>query len=96
VLITRYDAARAARGEMLAIDDVLDILSTPLLGIIPESEGVLRSSNVGSPVTLNEPNNVAARAYIEAARRLQGEDVPLVLPAERKGFLDRLFGRRAA
>ncbi|GLQ57175.1 septum site-determining protein MinD [Devosia nitrariae] len=96
VLITRYDAARAARGEMLTIDDVLDILSTPLLGIIPENEGVLRSSNVGSPVTLNEPNNVAARAYIEAARRLQGEDVPLVLPAERKGFLDRLFGRRAA
>jgi septum site-determining protein MinD len=96
ILVTRYDAMRASRGEMLAIDDVLDILSTPLLGIIPESEGVLRSSNVGSPVTLNEPGNVAARAYVEAARRLQGEDVPLVLPAERKGFLDRLFGRRAA
>lgn len=96
ILVTRYDATRAARGEMLAIDDVLDILSTPLLGIIPESEGVLRSSNVGSPVTLNEPTNVAARAYVEAARRLQGEDVPLVLPAEKKGFLDRLFGRRAA
>src|SRR3954453_17875608 len=38
ILITRYDAARAARGEMLAIEDVLEILSTPLLGIIPESE----------------------------------------------------------
>jgi septum site-determining protein MinD len=96
ILVTRYDATRASRGEMLSIDDVLDILSTPLLGIIPESEGVLRSSNVGSPVTLNEPTNVAARAYVEAARRLQGEDVPLVLPTEKKGFLDRLFGRRAA
>jgi septum site-determining protein MinD len=97
LLITRYDAARAARGEMLAIDDVLDILSTPLLGIIPESEGVLRASNVGSPVTLNEPGNAAARAYVEAVRRLQGEDVPMVMPVERKsGFFDRLFGRRAA
>ena len=53
LLITRYDPARAARGEMLSIDDVLEILSTPLLGIIPESEEVLRASNVGSPVTLN-------------------------------------------
>ena len=53
LLITRYDPARAARGEMLSIDDVLEILSTPLLGIIPESEEVLRASNIGSPVTLS-------------------------------------------
>src|ERR1700755_3184477 len=46
ILITRYDAHRAARGEMLNIDDVLDILSTPLLGIIPESQEVLRASNL--------------------------------------------------
>src|SRR5437764_7268111 len=52
LLITRYDPARAARGEMLSIEDVLDILATPLLGIIPESQDVLRASNVGSPVTL--------------------------------------------
>src|ERR1700736_2053853 len=48
ILITRYDAGRAARGEMLSIEDVLEILSTPLLGIIPESEEVLPSSNLGS------------------------------------------------
>src|SRR6185295_12333475 len=69
ILITRFDAARAARGEMLTIEDVLEILSTPLIGIIPESQGVLRASNVGSPVTLNEPTNAAARAYVDAARR---------------------------
>jgi septum site-determining protein MinD len=96
ILVTRYDAARAARGEMLNIDDVLDILSTPLLGIIPESEDVLRASNMGAPVTLNDPNNAAARAYFDAAKRLLGQDVPMVLPAGKKGFFDRLFGRRAA
>ncbi|MDC9826364.1 septum site-determining protein MinD [Devosia sp. ZB163] len=96
ILLTRYDSARAARGEMLSIEDVLEILSTPLLGIIPESEGVLRSSNVGSPVTLNEPTNSAAKAYVDAARRLMGEDVPMVLPVDRRGLFDRLFGRRAA
>ena len=96
ILITRYDAARAMRGEMLRIDDVLEILSTPLLGIIPESQAVLRASNLGSPVTLNEPSNAAARAYVEAARRLEGEDVPVVLPVDRRGILDQLLGRRAA
>ena len=96
ILLTRYDAARASRGEMLSVEDVLEILSTPLLGIIPESEGVLRSSNVGSPVTLNEPTNSAAKAYFDAARRLMGEDVPMVTPTERRGFFDRILGRRAA
>jgi len=54
VLITRYDSARASRGEMLSIDDILEILATPLLGIIPESQEVLLASNVGSPVTRTE------------------------------------------
>jgi septum site-determining protein MinD len=70
ILITRYDAARASRGQMLNIKDVLDILSTPLLGIVPESEEVLRASNVGTPVTLSDPASAPARAYIDAANRL--------------------------
>lgn len=96
ILITRYDAGRAARGEMLNIADVLDILSLPLLGIIPESEEVLRASNLGSPVTLNDASSAPARAYTDAARRLKGHDVPMTIPSDRKGFLDKLFGRRAA
>lgn len=96
LLITRYDPARASRGEMLSINDVLEILSVPLLGIIPESEDVLRASNVGCPVTLNNKLSAPARAYLEAARRLNGEDVSMTVPHQRKGLLDKLFGRRAA
>jgi len=96
LLITRFDPGRAARGEMLSVDDVLEILSIPLLGIIPESEEVLRASNVGSPVTLASPAGIAARAYFDAARRRSGEDVDMVVPMERKGFMSRLFGRRVA
>ena len=96
ILITRYDAQRAARGEMLTIEDVLEILSTPLLGIIPESEEVLRASNVGTPVTLNNTASAPARAYLDAARRLKGDDVPMSIPSDRKGLFDKLFGRRAA
>jgi len=96
VLITRYDSARAARGEMLSIEDILEILAIPLLGIIPESQDVLRASNVGSPVTLNNAASAPARAYIDAVRRLMGETVTMMVPVERKGLMNRLLGRRAA
>src|SRR5467141_4014111 len=96
VLITRYDAQRAARGEMLHIEDVLEILSTPLLGIIPESEEVLRASNIGSPVTVSNRMSAPARAYDDAARRLTGEIVPITIPVAQQRFFGRLFGQRAA
>src|SRR6516162_4678873 len=96
LLITRYDARRAQRGDMLSIDDVLEILSTPLLGIIPESQEVLRASNVGSPVTLCNAASAPARAYLDAARRLKGELVPMNVPTEHQPLFGRLFGRRAA
>jgi septum site-determining protein MinD len=96
LLITRYSSSRAARGEMLSIDDVLEILSTPLLGIIPESQEVLRASNVGSPVTLSNPLGAPARAYFDAARRLKGEQVSMSVPSENRGIFNRLFARKAA
>ncbi len=96
LLLTRYDPARAARGEMLRTEDVLEILSIPLLGIIPESEEVLRASNLGSPVTLLNPLSAPARAYIDAAKRLRGEVLEVVVPLERKGFIGRLFARKVA
>jgi septum site-determining protein MinD len=96
LLITRYHAARAARGEMLSIEDVLEILSIPLLGIIPESQEVLRASNVGSPVTLNNAQSAPARAYFDAARRLKGEKLAMAVPSESRGILNKLFGRKAA
>jgi septum site-determining protein MinD len=96
ILITRYDPARASRGEMLTIEDVLEILATPLLGIVPESQDVLRASNVGAPVTLNNPSSSPARAYIDATRRLLGETVEMTVPADRVGLMNRLLRRRAA
>jgi septum site-determining protein MinD len=96
LLLTRFDPVRASRGDMLSIDDVLEILSIPLLGIIPESEDVLRASNVGSPVTLSAATTAPARAYQDAVRRLKGETVPMVIPGEKRPLFSRIFGRRAA
>jgi len=96
LLLTRFDAQRSRRGEMLGVADVLDILSIPLLGIIPESEEVLRASNLGSPISISGATTAAGRAYREASRRLAGENVPMALPEEKSTFFNRLFNRRAA
>ena len=96
LLLTRYDPVRAARGDMLKVEDVLDILSIPLLGIIHESQEVLRASNVGSPVTLSAPVSAPAKAYSDAVRRLRGETVEMQIPTDKVGFMGKLFGRRVA
>jgi septum site-determining protein MinD len=96
LLLTRYDPIRAERGEMLKTEDVLDILSIPLLGIIPESEEVLKASNLGSPVTISNPLSGPARAYADAARRLAGETVVLTIPTDRRSLFGKFFTRRAA
>jgi septum site-determining protein MinD len=96
LLITRFDPERAARGEMLDIADVLEILSIPLLGIIPESEEVLRASNLGAPITICARDSAPSRAYFDATRRLAGESVAMAIPGTKKGLLTKLFGRRAA
>ena len=95
LLLTRYDPARAERGDMLKVDDVLEILSIPLLGIIPESMDVLRASNVGSPVTLADGRSAPAIAYFDAARRLKGEDLPVTIPGEKRGFFGKILRKES-
>ena len=95
LLLTRYDPVRVAKGEMMKVEDILEILSIPLLGIVPESPTVLSASNVGTPVVLNESSN-AGVAYADAVSRLMGEQIEMrVLGPERRGLLQRLLWRTA-
>ncbi len=95
LLLTRYDAARVERGDMLKLDDVIEILSIPLLGVIPESTAVLRASNTGVPVSLDS-ESTAGQAYLDAVSRFLGDQVEhRFLKAEKKGFFSRLLGRTA-
>jgi septum site-determining protein MinD len=91
LLLTRYDPQRVANGEMLSVDDVQEILSLKLLGVIPESKAVLTSSNSGVPVILDRESD-AGQAYGDMVARYLGEEVPhRFLHPEKKGFLSRLF-----
>lgn len=91
LLLTRYDPARVENGEMLSVDDVQEILSLNLLGIIPESKAVLNASNSGAPVILDRESD-AGQAYGDMVARYLGEEVPhRFLHTEKKGFLTRLF-----
>ena len=82
---------------MLTIEDVLEILSIPLLGIIPESEEVLQGLEPRlAGDALATPLSAPARAYHDAARRLMGETVAMTVPNDRKSLFGKLFTRRAA
>lgn len=92
LLLTRYNPTRVEAGEMLSVNDVEEILAIPLLGVIPESEAVLKASNQGAPVILDEATT-AGQAYSDAVDRLLGKEIPhRFLEAEKKSFLKRLLG----
>ncbi|OCQ50906.1 Septum site-determining protein MinD [Photorhabdus australis subsp. thailandensis] len=92
LLLTRYNPGRVSRGDMLSMEDVLEILCIPLIGVIPEDQSVLRSSNQGEPVILDTESD-AGKAYADTVERLLGEERPFrFIEEEKKSFLKRLFG----
>lgn len=93
LLLTRYSPDRVEKGEMLSVEDVSEILSIPILGVIPESTSVLKASNTGVPVILDEQSD-AGQAYQDAVARFLGEKRPMrFIQQERKGILHRIFGK---
>ncbi|MDN3682189.1 septum site-determining protein MinD [Vibrio tapetis subsp. quintayensis] len=92
LLLTRYNPARVATGEMLSVEDVEEILHVPLIGVIPESQAVLNASNKGVPVIFDEETD-AGMAYGDAVERLLGETIEFrFLTEQKKGIFQRLFG----
>jgi septum site-determining protein MinD len=92
LVISRYSADRVTGGDMLSVDDILDILGVQLLGVIPESGAVLQSSNAGTPVVLDDESD-AGQAYSDLVDRFLGEEREhrFLIP-QKKGFMRRLFG----
>ncbi|NWD82955.1 septum site-determining protein MinD [Pseudomonas reactans] len=92
LLLTRYNPERVSNGEMLGVEDVKEILAVTLLGVIPESQAVLKASNQGVPVILDDQSD-AGQAYSDAVDRLLGKTVEhRFLDVKKKGFFERIFG----
>ena len=95
LILSRYDPARVERGEMVKLDDVLEILAIPVLGVIPQCPSVLQASNLGMPVTLDD-KSPASQAYQDAVARLLGEERELrFLEPEKRGLMSWLWRRSA-
>jgi len=90
LLLSRYSPDRVKLGEMLSVDDVQEILSLHLLGVIPESKTVLNASNAGNPIILDEKSD-AGQAYKDIVDRYLGEDKPHRFIDVKKGFFSGLF-----
>ena len=93
LILTRYNPARVEAGEMLSVDDVIDLLNVKLLGVTPESQDVLNASNAGSPVIMDK-DSLAAQAYNDIVERFLGEEVEhRFINLEKKGLFSKLFGK---
>ena len=92
LLITRYNPNRVEGGHMLSLEDIHEILRTPLIGVIPESEVVLQASNQGSPAIHMQGTDVS-EAYKDVISRFLGEDKPMrFIEAVKPSLFKRLFG----
>ncbi|MEC9490319.1 MAG: septum site-determining protein MinD [Halanaerobiales bacterium] len=87
VIINRIRADMVERGDMMDIEDMIEILAIDLIGIVPEDEGIVVSTNRGEPIALNDSAK-AGQAYRNIARRIMGEDLPM-MKLEKDSFISR-------
>lgn len=93
LIINRLVPTRVKKQEMLSADDIYEILSTEIIGIVPEDEHILSASNKGQPVSFNG-KTPAAEAYRDIAQRMLGKQVPMRVPQENDTLWSRIFGGR--
>ncbi len=89
LLINRLRPDLVRKGDMLAIDDTLEILGIDLIGVIPEDELIFRSSNLGEPAVTDD-NSLAGKAYRNVAGRVMGQDIPMLNLEQGTGFFSKL------
>jgi len=91
IIINRIKPDLVERGDMLAIEDVLHILSLPLVGVVPDTEEIVSSTNLGEPIVHNE-KSLAGEAFRRIAKRIDGEEIPLLDLKSNNGFFAKLKG----
>ncbi len=98
LLVNRVRADMVKRGDMMSIEDIVDILAIGLIGVVPDDENIIISTNRGEPA-VTENKSLAGQAYRNITKRIMGEDVPLLDLNTSDGFLSKmkkLFGIKPA
>ena len=91
LIINRLRPEMVKRGEMMDVEDILDLLSIDLIGVVPEDENIITQTNKGEPAVVNK-KALSGKAYIEIARRILGETVEVTIPGRKKeSFFGRIF-----
>ncbi|MCP4424979.1 MAG: septum site-determining protein MinD, partial [Chloroflexi bacterium] len=92
LIVNRLKPEMVARGDMISVADIIDILAVDLIGVIPEDESILISTNQGLPVTMNGINGSnAGQAFMNVARRIEGQETPFLDLTPKGGFMDRVL-----
>ena len=79
------------KGEMMDVDDIVDLLSIDLIGVVPDDEYIITQTNKGEPVIQNK-KAPSGKAYLEIAKRVLGEDIEITIPGREKGFWAKIKG----
>ena len=91
LIVNRIRMDMVKRGDMMSSDDVCEILAIDLIGVVPDDENIVISTNQGEPLVGSD--SLAGRAYMNIARRIMGEDIPYLDLNEKSSFFSKLFGK---
>ena len=96
LIVNKLRPEMVRRGKMMDVDDIVDLLSIDLIGVVPDDEYIITQTNKGEPVISNR-KAPSGKAYMEVAKRILGENIEVTIPGRERGLLarlKRLFGRK--
>ena len=91
LIINRIRPAMVKKGEMMDVDDIVDLLSIDLIGVVPDDEYIITQTNKGEPVVIKD-KSPSGKAYLEIARRILGENVDVTVPGRKEGLFSKMKG----
>jgi len=89
LIVNRLRPAMVKKGEMMDVDDIVDLLSIDLVGVVPDDEYIITQTNKGEPVIKNK-KAPSGKAYVEISKRVLGENIDVTIPGREEGFLSKL------
>ena len=91
LVINRIRPAMIKKGEMMDVEDIVDLLSIDLIGVVPDDEYIITQTNKGEPVVTKD-KAPSGKAYIEIARRILGENIDVTIPGRKEGLFSKMRG----